>query len=148
MRCQRTILLEKLTFDNTLFRMKRTFSTTFFGLLFFVSLVVGNSALGQIQSKNSSENYLFSNDRVWVSQVYPNPALDFVDIDFQIASSVREVKLTFYNVLGQEVKDVVLEKDQKSTHISLRELNSGMYMYQLTIDGRSVATKKLIVRKQ
>ena len=128
--------------------MKINLRTCFFSLLFFAILLVGNSAMAQIQTKNSSENYLFSNDRVWVSHVYPNPAQDFVDIDFQISSSVREVKLTFYNVLGQEVKDLVLEKDQKTTHISLRELNSGMYMYQLSIDGRSVATKKLIVRKQ
>ena len=128
--------------------MKNNLRTCFFCFLFFASLLVGNSAMAQIQTKNSSENYLFSNDRVWVSHVYPNPAQDFVDIDFQISSSVREVKLTFYNVLGQEVKDLVLEKDQKTTHISLRELNSGMYMYQLSIDGRSVATKKLIVRKQ
>jgi hypothetical protein len=122
--------------------------TFFFSLLFFASLLAGSSAMAQVQGRNGSENYLFVNDRVWVSHVYPNPALDFVDIDFQIASSVREVTLTFYNVLGQEVKEVVLEKDQKNTHISLREFNSGMYMYQLSIDGRSVATKKLIVRKQ
>ena len=128
--------------------MKINLPTCFFGLLFFASLLVGNSAWAQTQGRSGSENYLFVNDRVWVSHVYPNPAFDFVDIDFQIASSVREVKLTFYNVLGQEVKDVVLEKDQKIIHISLRELNSGMYMYQLSIDGRSVATKKLIVRKQ
>ena len=128
--------------------MKINLRSFFFGLLFFASLLLVNTAWAQTQSRNSSENYLFSNDRVWVSHVYPNPALDFVDIDFQIASSVREVKLTFYNVLGQEVKEAVLEKDQKSTHISLREFNSGMYMYQLSIDGRSVATKKLIVRKQ
>ena len=128
--------------------MKINLRSYFFGLLFFGSLLVVNPAWAQTQIRNSSENYLFSSDRVSVSHVYPNPALDFVDIDFQIASSVREVKLTFYNVLGQEVKDVVLEKDQKSTHISLREFNSGMYMYQLSIEGRSVATKKLIVRKQ
>lgn len=128
--------------------MKINLRTFFFGLLFFTSLLVGSSAMAQIQGRNGSENYLFVNDRVWVSHVYPNPALDFVDIDFQITSSVREVTLTFYNVLGQEVKEVVLEKDQKNTHISLREFNSGMYMYQLSIDGRSVATKKLIVRKQ
>lgn len=128
--------------------MKINLPTYFFGLMFFASLLVGNSAWAQVQGRIGSENYLYVNDRVWVSHVYPNPALDFVDIDFQIASSVREVKLTFYNVLGQEVKEVVLEKDQKSSHVLLRELNSGMYMYQLSIDGRSVATKKLIVRKQ
>ena len=94
--------------------MKINLRTFFFGLLFFASLLVGNTAWAQTQSRNSSENYLFSNDRVWVSHVHPNPALDFVDIDYQIASSVREVKLTFYNVLGQEVKEAVLEKDQKN----------------------------------
>jgi hypothetical protein len=128
--------------------MKIILRSFFFGLLFIASLLLGNSAWAQNPSRNSSENYLFSNDRVWVSHVYPNPALDFVDIDFQISASVREAKLTFYNVLGQEVKEVVLEKDQKTTYISLRELNSGMYMYQLSIDGRSVATKKLFVKKQ
>jgi hypothetical protein len=128
--------------------MKINLPNWIFGLLLSISFLVGNSASAQVLGRNSSENYLFSSDRVWVSHVYPNPAFDFVDIDFQIASSIREVKLTFYNILGQEVKDVVLEKDQKNIHISLRELNSGMYMYQLNIDGRSVATKKLIVRKQ
>lgn len=128
--------------------MKYNLPTCVLSLLFFTSLLVGNASLAQVQGKNNAENYLFSNDRVWVSHVYPNPAIDFVDIDFQISPNVREAKLTFYNVLGQEVKDVVLEKDQKSIRISLRDFNSGMYMYQLAVDGRSVATKKLIVRKQ
>lgn len=119
-----------------------------FAFMIIVSLLSGNDGLSQTQVKNNSENYLFSSDKVWVSHVYPNPALEYVDVDFQINGPLREVKLTFYNILGLEIKDAILEKDQKTAHISLRDFNSGMYMYQLTIDGRSVATKKLIVRKQ
>jgi len=94
-----------------------------------------------------SENYLYSGDRIQVSHMYPNPATEFVDIDYHISAPVREVKIVFYNILGQEVKDVVLEKDQRNLRISLRDFNNGMYLYQLEIDGRSVVTKKLIVRK-
>ncbi len=94
-----------------------------------------------------SENYLYASDRIQVSQIYPNPATEFVDVDYHITAPIREVKLVFYNILGQEVKDVVLEKDQRNVRISLRDFNNGMYLYQLEIDGRSVVTKKLIVRK-
>jgi hypothetical protein len=101
----------------------------------------------QAQTSKSSENYLFVSDRVQVSHLYPNPAIDYAEIDFQINVGVQDVKLTFYNILGQEVKEISLERDQHSVRIPMRDFNNGMYMYQLTIDGRSVATKKLIVRK-
>lgn len=101
----------------------------------------------QSQVSRSAENYLFVNDRVQVSHVYPNPAVDYAEIDFQINAGVQDVKVTFYNILGQEIKEISLERDQRSVRIPMRDFNSGMYMYQLSIDGRSVATKKLIVRK-
>ena len=103
--------------------------------------------LASVSFAFKSENYLYSGDRIQVSHLYPNPAIEFVDIDFHITAPVREVKIVFYNILGQEVKDVVLEKDQRNVRIYLRDFNSGMYVYQLEIDGRSVVTKKLIVRK-
>lgn len=101
----------------------------------------------QAQVSRSGENYLFVNDRVQVSHVYPNPAIDYAEIDFQINAGVQDVKVTFYNILGQEIKEISLERDQRNVRIPMRDFNSGMYMYQLSIDGRSVATKKLIVRK-
>jgi hypothetical protein len=103
--------------------------------------------LASISFAFKSDNYLYAGDRIQVSHLYPNPATDFVDVDYQITAPVREVKIVFYNILGQEVKDVTLEKDQRSVRISLRDFNNGMYLYQLEIDGRSVVTKKLIVRK-
>lgn len=96
----------------------------------------------------ANDNYLFQSDRLIVSNLYPNPASEYADIDFQMATSNQEVKIVVYNILGQEIKELVLDKDQRNARISLRDINSGMYMYQLMIDGRSIVTKKLIVRKQ
>jgi hypothetical protein len=115
------------------------------GLLVLGLLTAAKPA--QAQVSRSGENYLFVNDRVQVSHVYPNPAIDYAEIDFQINAGVQDVKVTFYNILGQEIKEISLERDQRNVRIPMRDFNSGMYMYQLSIDGRSVATKKLIVRK-
>ncbi len=95
-----------------------------------------------------NDPYLFQGDRIFVSHLYPNPALDFAQVDYQFSGNNQEVKITIYNVLGLLVKEIDLDKDERSVKISLRELNSGLYMYQLLVDGKPVATKKLMVRKQ
>jgi hypothetical protein len=95
-----------------------------------------------------NDPYLFQGDRIYVSQLYPNPAVDFAQVDYQFSGNNQEVKITIYNVLGLVVKEIDLDKDDRSVKISLRELNSGLYMYQLLVDGKPVATKKLMVRKQ
>jgi hypothetical protein len=95
-----------------------------------------------------NDTYLFQGDRIFVSHLYPNPAVDFAQVDYQFSGNNQEVKIAIYNVLGLVVKEVELDRDDRSAKISLRELNSGLYMYQLLVDGKPVATKKLIVRKQ
>jgi hypothetical protein len=95
-----------------------------------------------------NDPYLFQGDRIYVSHLYPNPAVDFAQVDYQFSGNNQDVKITIYNVLGLVVKEIDLDKDDRSVKISLRELNSGLYMYQLLVDGKPVATKKLMVRKQ
>ena len=96
----------------------------------------------------SSEDRLFSSDKLMVSNIYPNPADDHADIDYVIASSVGETKITFYNVLGNEMKEELLDKDQRKVRVSTREWNNGIYLYQLSSEGKSLVTKKLLVRHQ
>jgi hypothetical protein len=95
-----------------------------------------------------NERFLFQGDRIFVSHLYPNPAIDFAQVDYQFSGSNQEVKIVIYNVLGMVVKELDLDRDDRTAKISLREFNSGLYMYQLLVDGKPVATKKLMVRKQ
>ena len=95
-----------------------------------------------------NDPYLFQGDRIVVSHLYPNPATDYALVDYQFSGANQEVKIAFYNVLGLVVKEVELDRDDRAAKISLRDFNSGLYMYQLLVDGKPVATKKLMVRKQ
>jgi hypothetical protein len=95
-----------------------------------------------------NDTLLYQGDRIFVSHLYPNPAIDFAQVDYQFSGSNQEVKIVIYNVLGMVVKELDLDRDDRTAKISLREFNSGLYMYQLLVDGKPVATKKLMVRKQ
>jgi Secretion system C-terminal sorting domain len=103
---------------------------------------------GKLDEFISSEDRLFANDKLIVSNIYPNPADDFANIDYVMSSQTGETKITFYNVLGNEMKEEILDKDQKKVRVSTREWNNGIYLYQLSSEGKSLVTKKLLVRHQ
>jgi len=113
--------------------------------------VVSNNVLAETirtEEALSAEEHLFSNEKLWVSNIFPNPADDHADINFNISSQVSEAKITFYNILGSEMKEEILERDQRKARISTKDWPNGIYLYQLTADGRSLVTKKLLVRHQ
>lgn len=115
-----------------------------------ISLLTTQSVSADFVSKKvntySEENYLFKSDRLTVSHLYPNPAFDYVDVDVQLNGTFSEVKIVIFNILGQEVKVHSLDNSLRTHRIDLRDLNPGMYPYQLVVDGKSLVTKKLIVR--
>ncbi len=102
----------------------------------------------KVEESFSSEDKLFNNDKISVSNIYPNPADDMAWIKYNISSQVSEVKITFYNVLGSEIKEEILDKDTNIKSISTKDWGNGIYLYQLSADGRSLVTKKLLVRHQ
>ncbi|CAG5072851.1 hypothetical protein DYBT9623_04392 [Dyadobacter sp. CECT 9623] len=94
------------------------------------------------------EEQLYVSDRISVSNIYPNPASEYAELDFTIAPSVREAKLIFYNVLGSRMSELTLNKNDKKLRVNTKDMPTGLYFYQLSIDGQKVATKKMLVRHQ
>lgn len=95
-----------------------------------------------------ADERMYSNDRITVSNIYPNPASESAQVDYQITGSVGEAKLILLNVLGSPIAEYELGANDRKVHLATRELASGYYFYQLSLDGRKVATKKLLVRHQ
>ncbi|MBD2703254.1 T9SS type A sorting domain-containing protein [Spirosoma sp. BT702] len=95
-------------------------------------------------------NRMYTSDKLWVSNVYPNPADDVAELDYQFSGSVGEAKLVLLNVLGAPVPgyELNLEPTDRKVRIMTRPLDTGYYLYQLTVDGKKVATKRLLVRHQ
>ena len=59
--------------------------------------------------------------------VYPNPANDFITIQFPY--SVENALISVYNSLGQNVLENKLSNN--NSKISLEELESGVYIYKI-----------------
>lgn len=103
---------------------------------------------GSEKSMTNAENAdkLFLNDKISVSNIYPNPANDFATIDYIVTGNVNDVSMSFYNLLGNEVANFELDKNERKLKVPTTNWDSGVYLYQLVIDGKKVATKKLLVR--
>ena len=95
---------------------------------------------------NINNDKLYSSDKLTVSNIYPNPANDFATIDYVITGNVNEASMSFYNLLGNEIASYELDKSDRKLKVQTTNWDSGFYLYQLVVDGKKMATKKLLVR--
>jgi len=100
-----------------------------------------------VTPEGKADDFLFSNDKITVSNAYPNPADESTEIDYQFTSP-GDARLTMLSVLGTPVGEFTLEQGDRKLRINTRTLSTGYYLYQLSVDGRKVATKRLLVRHQ
>ncbi len=83
-----------------------------------------------------------------LSQNYPNPFNPTTIISYNIPEATN-VKLTIFNLLGQEIKTLVNEFKEAGVHtvnFNASELNSGLYIYKLQA-GTFTQTRKMTLVK-
>jgi 3-phytase len=81
-------------------------------------------------------------------QNYPNPFNPATTINFSIPQS-SNVKLTIYNILGQQISQLINEFREAGIHtinFDASQYNSGLYLYKLENNGL-VQTKKMLLLK-
>ena len=84
-----------------------------------------------------------------LAQNYPNPFNPSTTISFSLRSQ-GEVELSVYNLSGQLVASLVDERRSAGTYAELfdaSQLNSGVYVYRLSVDGVEVASRKMVLVK-
>jgi type IX secretion system substrate protein len=85
-------------------------------------------------------------ENVSISNLYPNPALDFVTLDYDLPAEVDAANIKIVNVLGSVVKEQRLETGTNKVRLDLSNLNNGIYFYSIFLNEEIFSTKKLIVR--
>ncbi|QKZ14349.1 T9SS type A sorting domain-containing protein [Spirosoma sp. KUDC1026] len=95
-----------------------------------------------------AEDRMFGNEHIKVSNAYPNPADNVAEVDYELTGPISEAKIVLLNVLGSPVAEYGLETGDHKVRMQTRDLATGYYLYQLTVDGKKVATKRLLVRHQ
>ena len=81
-------------------------------------------------------------------QNYPNPFNPTTTIRYSIPRS-SHVKLRVFNIIGQQVAELVKENQARGNYITSLEsgnLASGVYFYRLEVGGFSQTKKMLLMR--
>ncbi len=94
----------------------------------------------------TSQNYSLNN--------FPNPFNPFTTFSFSIPNKSK-IEFSIYNIKGQKVKDLINETFENGSHSiiwnghdeSSKFVSSGVYLYKLNVNGKTVAVKKCLLLK-
>ena len=81
------------------------------------------------------------NDKDMVS-FYPNPFLNSLNVKINDASQSNNRQLIIYSILGTEVMNVTITKQE--TTLEMRHLSSGVYFYKVIGNNKTISSGKLI----
>ena len=76
---------------------------------------------------------------------YPNPASNRVTVEYKLDIIPSQAQIVIRNIAGVQVFSAPADASGKII-ISLDQFSSGIYFYALEVDGRTMVTKKLIVK--
>ncbi len=76
---------------------------------------------------------------------YPNPAVNFVYLRYELPSMPGDGTLQVYSLIGQQVKTIHLDHQMGEVEISTYDLKSGIYFVYLVVDGKKVTSRKMVV---
>lgn len=116
-----------------------------------VTLIDGNGVLAKGIISNEAE---MLPKEFSLEQNFPNPFNPTTTIGFSLPDA-GNVKLTVYNMLGQEVRSLVSGAMGAGSYKAVwdsrdnfgRQVTSGVYFYRLMVDNRVIATNKMVLLK-
>jgi hypothetical protein len=80
-----------------------------------------------------------------LSGAYPNPANNTVNFEYSLNTG-NTGNVIIRNLLGSVVKKSVFNGSEGKLAVYTGDLPEGIYFYSLDVDGKTMTTRKLIVR--
>lgn len=80
-----------------------------------------------------------------LSGAYPNPANNTVNFDYSL-NTENTGSVIIRNLVGSVVKQSILTSSEGKLSVFTGDLPEGIYFYSLDVDGKTMTTRKLIVR--
>lgn len=79
--------------------------------------------------------------------VYPNPSRGQVTVQLNQKAG-QDYKLRVSNIIGQDVRTIALKPELTAAGlpVDLSDLRAGVYFYSLLVEGKVVATKRLVLQ--
>lgn len=98
--------------------------------------------------KNSIDVELTSENAIILNQNDPNPFSERTRISYKIPESVKKAEVIFYTSKGVILKSVVITtRGEGEMNVFASDLSSGIYMYSLVADGKTIDSKQMVCVK-
>ncbi|MCK4979457.1 MAG: T9SS type A sorting domain-containing protein, partial [Candidatus Delongbacteria bacterium] len=113
------------------------------------SSVIVDMGTYEFGSPTEIENGELIIDNYTLNQNYPNPFNPETTISYSLINNAQ-VNLKVYDIAGREVCSLVDQKQNKGMHqvkFDGSRLTSGIYFYRLSVDGKVVSNKKMMLLK-
>jgi hypothetical protein len=78
--------------------------------------------------------------------IYPNPSNDYIFVRYPDIFGYDSKEITIYNNLGTPVKQMQVNQNITEQQVNVNDLPEGIYFVVLRVEGRKVATGKVVVR--
>ncbi|MBN1971313.1 MAG: T9SS type A sorting domain-containing protein [Candidatus Delongbacteria bacterium] len=94
-----------------------------------------------------SELELVNNVPELENRAYPNPSNGTVLIDYELPPNVENAVITIFNIYGEEVKKILVDKSFNSIALNTEKMTSGTYKYSITSNNQILGQNKFVVVK-
>jgi hypothetical protein len=88
-----------------------------------------------------------SNNSNAAIKAYPNPAVSYTNIYYTLPPGTNEGELILYDLAGRNLKKYTVTSQFDHLRLTTSDIAAGTYFYQLTVNGNSISTKKIVVVK-
>ena len=82
-----------------------------------------------------------------LSQNVPNPFGKETVIEFSIKETFDQAFIGIYNLNGQQLKKISIQKGQSQAIVNGEEFEAGMYVYSLVVNSRLIDSKRMVISK-
>jgi len=104
------------------------------------------SSIGSVDGINRSEVTLNIFDLAELGDNSPNPFTGSTNIDYIVPSDAKSATMNIIGLNGQVMKTISIDHTGEGIlTVNANDIPSGTYTYNLLVDGKNIATKKMVV---
>ncbi|MFT4680576.1 MAG: hypothetical protein ACI9YU_000405 [Flavobacteriales bacterium] len=80
-----------------------------------------------------------------LSASYPNPANASTEMVYSLKPDANRASVEMFNMLGSKVRSIPLTEKNGALKVDLSAIPSGLYFFNMVVDGKTLETRKLMV---
>jgi hypothetical protein len=97
---------------------------------------------GGLRAENTEETLTNNPQTV----VYPNPANEVLNINYELSTGAEKAEVAIFNTIGEVVYQTTVSADNKAMKIDVRNFDKGLYVIKIVDNQGNAQNQKVLVQ--